>query len=500
MPPNQSAEDILKFIRRKDESFWARLRSSRPLVLFHQAAERVPAYKDWLRRHRIDHKKIKIWQDFQAVPPIGKKSYLRKYPLEKLCWDGTLAKPLVYAATSGSTGQPFYFPRSGQLDWESSLVHEMFFTNNRRQNEPTLVLVCFGMGVWIGGLITYKAFEILAQRGPYPISILAPGINKVEIFHALKRLAPQYKQTILVGYPPFIKDIIDEAPRHGINMKALHVRLMFATEGFSESFRDYITKKVGIKNLYLDTLNIYGSADIGTMAFETPTAILMRRLAMRNQDGFMKLFSQTEKIPTLAQYNPLFTTFEAAHSGEIYLTGNNTIPLVRYALGDHGGVLAFGAAVAHLREYKINFAKEAAQAGINSIITRLPFVYVYERADFSTKLYGATIHTEHIRLALQDSAVANLLTGKFSMLTKHDKKHNQYLEINIELKPLVKASAGLAKTTAAVILRELLAKNSEYRNNHATMGRRVVPKLTFWPAGDPLYFKNSAKQKWVIKD
>lgn len=495
-----NAEEIIKFIRRKDESFWLRLRQRRPLALFHQAAVRVPAYKDWLRRQRIDHKKIKTWQDFQSVPPVSKKNYLRQYPLEKLCWDGNLAKPMVYSATSGSTGQPFYFPRSQRLDWESSIVHELFYINGRpAKNEPTLVLVCFGMGVWIGGLITYKAFEILAQRGPYPISILAPGINETEIFHALKRLAPQYKQTILIGYPPFIKDIVDKAPRHGINIKTLHIRFLFATEGFSESYRDYMAEKAGIKNLYLDTLNIYGSADIGTMAFETPAAILARRLAARDQAGFIKLFSQIEKTPTLAQYNPLFTTFEASAAGEIYLTGNNNMPLIRYAIGDNGGVLSYSEVVNHFKEYGINFHAEAVKAGIGGAITELPFVYVYERSDFSTKLYGATVHTEHVRAALQDSSVADLLTGKMSMLTKHDQKHNQYLEINIELKPLVKANVALKNKTAKVILRQLLQKNSEYRNNYNSMGRRVAPKLVFWPAGHPRYFNNAAKQKWVIK-
>src|SRR3990167_8468255 len=55
MSPNQPAEEILKSIRHKDESFWLRLRQSRPLALFHAAAVRVPAYKDFLRQHKIDH-------------------------------------------------------------------------------------------------------------------------------------------------------------------------------------------------------------------------------------------------------------------------------------------------------------------------------------------------------------------------------------------------------------------------------------------------------------
>jgi phenylacetate-CoA ligase len=59
------------------------------------------------------------------------------------------------------------------------------------------VIVGFGMGVWIGGLITYKAFEIAAKRLGHPVSIITPGINKQEIFHALRELAPQFKETII---------------------------------------------------------------------------------------------------------------------------------------------------------------------------------------------------------------------------------------------------------------------------------------------------------------
>jgi len=36
---------------------------------------------------------------------MTKKDYLRQYPLEKLCWDGSLKKSLVFTATSGSTGE-----------------------------------------------------------------------------------------------------------------------------------------------------------------------------------------------------------------------------------------------------------------------------------------------------------------------------------------------------------------------------------------------------------
>jgi phenylacetate-CoA ligase len=78
------------------------------------------------------------------------------------------------------------------------------------------------MGVWIGGTITFQAFE-MAGRSGYPMSIITPGINKEETFKALKKLAPYFKQIILAGYPPLIKDIIDEAPGRGIRLKNLNI-------------------------------------------------------------------------------------------------------------------------------------------------------------------------------------------------------------------------------------------------------------------------------------
>ena len=207
-----SAEEISSFLHTKKESFLIGEGRKRSLALFHSAAKHVPAYKDFLKKHKIKSEKIKTWRDFQSVPLTNKNDYLRQYPLKALCWDGSLEKPLVFTSTSGSTGEPFYFPRQQMLDWQYSFIAESFLRNSSYGVKgPTLVIIGFGMGVWIGGLITYKAFEIASQRMNHPISIITPGINKGEIFNALRRLSPQFAQTIIVGYPPFVKDVIDEA-------------------------------------------------------------------------------------------------------------------------------------------------------------------------------------------------------------------------------------------------------------------------------------------------
>ncbi|EKD23862.1 MAG: hypothetical protein ACD_81C00165G0013 [uncultured bacterium] len=504
-----SAEQIIKFFSEKDSKWWEKEGQARALALFHDAAVRVPAYKDFLKKNKINHTKITTWEDFQSVPLTSKKDYLKKYPLEQLCWDGNLNKPLVFTATSGSTGEPFYFPRTEGVDKNAAIIHEFFLLNNTyNTKKPTLVIVAFGMGIWIGGLITYKAFEIAAQRAGYPVSIITPGLNKKEVLNALEKIAPNYGQVILAGYPPMVKDIIDEGIAQGIDFKKLNMRLVTAAEAYTENFRDYLIEKTGIKNLFHDVMSIYGSADIGAMAFETPTAILMRRLAMRKRELFENIFSEIKKTPTLVQYNPLQILFEAP-KGEVVLTGDSAIPLIRYAIGDNGGVAGYDALVGRVEKEGIDWGKEVKKAKIGST-QKLPFVYVYERNDFSTTLYGLQIYPETIREALLKDCLNNHVTGKFSMATSFDGEQNQYLEINIELKKGItvdkngavvckEGEEDLMQTVTKEITEFLKAKNAEFNELSKNLKERATPKIVLWPAEHPTHFKPGTKQKWIQK-
>ncbi len=494
-----SAQQIVSFLENKGELFWKKQGEEKALSLFHQAARRVPAYKDFLKRHKVSPEKIKHFKDFQYIPPVSKKNYLQQYPLQKLCWDGSLNKPFVFTSTSGSTGEPFYFLRSNDLDWESSIFHEFFLkATSERMNKSTLVIVGFGMGVWIAGLITYKAFELASQRGNYPVSIITTGINKAEIIKALRRLSPSFHQTVLVGYPPFIKDVLDEAEASGMNLKKLNLRLLFAAEAFTENFRDYVAKKAHVKDPYFDTLNIYGSADIGTMGYETPTSILIRRLALKERNVFEDIFSKIKKTPTLAQYNPLFIKFEAPN-GEILLTGDSAVPLVRYSIGDHGGIYEFSEIMDKFKIHGIDFEKEAKKAKISDHLQKLPFVYIYERMDFSITIYGLQIYPEVVKEALLRKSINQYLTGKLTMFTRFDRSQDQYWELNLELRPGKKLTKQLEKKILTVIIEDMKDKNSEFRELYRHVGERALPHLVFWPAEHSRYFKPGIKQKWVEK-
>lgn len=482
---------------KKREGFWFRQRERQALGLFQKAAREIPAYKDFLKKNRIDPEKIKNFTDFQLVPPTNKKEYLGKYPFRELVWK-KLEKSCIFSSTSGSTGEPYYFPRTCQLDWEASLAHEIFLRQDpRAKTQPTLVLVCFGMGVWIGGLITYKSFELAGARG-YPISILTPGINKLEVLKALRKLGRAFKQIILAGYPPFIKDILDEAGQEGIDLSKYKIRLLFAAEVFTEKFRDYVAELAGIKNVCLDTMNIYGTAEMGAMAFETPSTILLRRILAADKNLYARLLPDISKTPTIAQYNPMFITFESI-SGNIVLTGNNAIPLIRYEIGDRGGVMCMSEIVSFLSQNGIDFFKEARRNGLGRYLYELPIVYVYERGDLSVTLYGLQIYPEIVREALLDPDLNRKLTGRLTLATTYDYRQNQCLEINLELQKGQKHTPVLAKDTLNKITSCLEQKNSEYRELRRFLAKRAEPKLVFWEKEHPPYFKASTKQQWVKK-
>lgn len=481
----EKPEDSLELVGRR-----------KTMRLFHLVAENVPAYRLFLHENRIDHKKVRLWSDFNKLPTINKKNYLQRYQFKDLHWAGKIRKPLIYTSTSGSSGDPVYFTRNQLLDHQYATILKDFIRQGDTKG-PILVIIGFAMGIWIGGLITYRAYEIVSNSSDYPLSIIAPGINKSEIVKTLKNLAPHYSQIIIVGYAPFIKEVIDEARAQKVELTS-NIRFHFAAEAISERFRDFILSSVRNKNKFGDTINIYGSADIGAMAFEGSVCIMIKKMAQRSRLLYKKIFSYISKTPTLAQYNPSHILFEE-QNGELVLTGNNSIPLIRYAIGDHGGVFSYTEMEKILSGRNIDLDLEIKKSSIWRTAHRFPFVYVYERSDFSTTLYGINIYAEMVKEVFYERKIRDYSSGRFNLVTKFDNDHNQYLEINVELQKNIKGDNRKIELISETIHKSLLRKSSEYKELIGEMGRKRLIKLILWPNGHRTYFSPGTKQKWVTK-
>jgi phenylacetate-coenzyme A ligase PaaK-like adenylate-forming protein len=109
---------------------------------------------------------------------------------------------------------------------------------------------------------------------------------------------------------------------------------------------------------------------------------------------------------------------------------------MRYDLKDNGGVKKFSDVDKLVQMYFNKSLREIAKDNnIDSTLWELPFVYVFERKDFSIKLYGFEVFPETVKNAIMSVKSAyKLLTGRFTLEAAHDKKFNQFLKVNLELK------------------------------------------------------------------
>src|SRR6185436_9255328 len=141
------------------------------------------------------------------------------------------------------------------------------------------------------------------------ITVITPGNNREEIFRAVQELGPLFDQTVLLGYPPFLKGIVDEGIARGIDWKPYHIKWVMAGEVFSEEWRSLVGERVGAGQPCYDSASLYGTADAGVLGNETPLSICIRRFLAGNPAAARALFGES-RLPTLAQYDPLSRFFE----------------------------------------------------------------------------------------------------------------------------------------------------------------------------------------------
>jgi len=462
------------------------------LALFHRCAAEVPAYRRFLEARGVNPSEITSFQAFQELPLMGKADYMQAYPLPERCLGGSLSGSDRVAVSSGSTGQPTFWPRSVLHELDVAVRFEQVFCDSFRAHErSTLAVVCFALGNWVGGLYTTSCCWHLARKG-YPLMVATPGNNKAEIFRVVRELAPHFEQTVLLGYPPFVKDVIDAGAAEGIDWPGYKPKLVFAGEVFSEEWRSLMGQRIGSASHCHDSASLYGTADGGVLGNETPLSIAIRRWLADHPDAASTLFGES-RLPTLVQYDP-FSRFFEMHEGTLVVSGENCVPLVRYHIADKGGVLSY--------DDMWNFLKgqgvySLSELGLNKEFQprNLPFVYVFGRADFTVSYYGANIYPENVTVGLEQPEIMAWATGKFVLETRETEGGDKYLHIAVELLPGIEPDAAMAPVIATSIRAQLLRLNSEFANY--TPLERQLPRITLRAFADPEYFPAGVKHRYT---
>lgn len=461
------------------------------LELFQSVAATVPAYGEFLQEHNIDPAEIHSTHDFAQLPLVTKQNYLQRYPLSQLCRDGKLESCDMIAVSSGSTGHPTFWPRFVTDELAiARRFEQIFYDSFKADTKRTLAVVCFALGTWVGGLYTANCCRHLAAKG-YPITVVVPGNNKSEIYRVVRELGPMFEQVVLLGYPPFLKDVIDSGTSAGMKWPEYSIKLVMAGEVFSEEWRDLMGERAGIPDACYGSASLYGTADAGVLGNETPLSICIRRFLAANPEAARELFGES-RLPTLVQYDPLSRFFEV-HENTLLFSGDNGIPLVRYHISDTGGTVGYSDMLQFLHDYGFD---PVAQLGDGARgVRNLPFVYVFGRSHFTVSYFGANIYPENVAVGLEQPGIKEWVTGKFVLQAGEDEDRNRYLFTAVELAPGVEGSNEKVEAIATSIQQHLLRLNSEFA--HYVPVQYQTPHIELLPLGDPVYFPVGVKHRYT---
>ncbi|RYZ06311.1 MAG: phenylacetate--CoA ligase family protein [Myxococcales bacterium] len=453
---------------------------ARAFELLQEVAQQVPAYAHLLQDAGVGPSGLTRLAD---APLATKENYHRRHALAALCRGGDLSGCDMLAVSSGSSGEPTVWPRFVTDEVGTAYRFEQVFRDAFRAHERrTLAVICFALGSWVGGMYTTACLRHVAAKG-YPITLVTPGNQKAEILRVLRALAPSFEQVVLCGYPPFLKDVIDSGLADGFDWHARPVKLVMAGEVFSEEWRSVVCDRLGAREPELSTASLYGTADGGVLANETPFSILIRRKLAQEPELSRELFGEA-RLPTFCQYDPLHRFFEV-EDGNLLFTGDGGIPLVRYKILDRGGTHPF-------EELSSSFARLVPP---EVTVRRLPFVHVFGRSSFALSFYGANVYPENVAVGVEQPDLLAALSGKFVMEIVHDDDENPSLQVTVELLPGRTPSEQLEDDVARSIQRELERLNSEFKN-YAPAERRL-PRVRLLPHADPSYFPLGVKHRYT---
>ena len=464
------------------------------LELFERTRASVPAYAAFLAGHRVDPSQVRSLEDFHRLPLTTKTNYHQRYPLAERCRAGDPSSCDMIAASSGSTGEPTFWPRFFTDELAVSARFEQVFRDSfAADTRRTLAVVCFPLGSWVGGMFTASCCRHLASKG-YPLTVVTPGNQKDDIFRVMRSLAPLFEQTVLLGYPPYLKDVIDAGIAEGVPWHSFSLKLVLAGEVFSEEWRSLIAERAGMHNPTSDFASLYGTADGGVLANETPLSVSIRRFLAERSDAAQALFGEA-RLPTLLQYDPWERYFEE-HRRTLVFSGDGGVPHLRYHISDSGGILPYSTLIERLHDLGFDAELAARKAGATRL-HRLPFVYVFGRSHFAVSYYGANIFPDTVCIGLEQPLTQAFVTGKFVLEVKEDEQRDRQLTIAVELAPGVAAQPALADQIADAMLAVLLRLNGEFAAY--VPAERKRPLVTLWPAGHPEYFPVGVKHRYSRK-
>jgi phenylacetate-CoA ligase len=340
----------------------------------------------------------------------------------------------------------------------------------------------FSMGAWATG---FNMTLALNHNGI--VKSTGPDIGK--ILSTMRFLGPEYRYLIL-GYPPFVKHLLDEGDADGMPWSTYRIQAMVGGEGMTEELRDHLLQR--FESVYSG----YGATDIEIgMAGESPASVAIRRLARARPELRRALFGEDSRLPMVFQYNPLIHYLEVNAEREVICTISRLdvlAPRIRYNVHDEGGLLDYGRMMATLRSFGLDpatFGQDPLAAGPRGALpwvhpVRLPFLWIFGRKDATISVMGANIYPEDVEtLIYKDGRLAGRLHSFFlSVVT--DSSATPRPSIALELNGVAADDAAWTEQLAAQFQTGLADLNLDYRAALGEFPAAMLPIVELYARGE----------------
>ena len=331
---------LLGYGRRMDKEKML-LRSRRSaLRVAAQAARHSLAYRTLLQENGISIASLDTGVDLERLPVLTKDNTFARFSLAEMARPVPAHALADVLTSSGRGGRTFGFRLSTRAQHGSSWfdidlgLQDVFDVDTH----PTLLVNCLPMGV------------VFASRA---VAVSNVSVREDMACAILHNVGPRFAQTLVCCDPLFVRQLLWEGERTGVDWKALNTSLIMGEEVLVESQREYIAAKMGI-DLDNDPHRMigssYGAAELGlNLLFETRDTIRLRR-AMRHHAGLQTLLGShtgAQSMPSLFCFNPMRCHIEVLNpdadgQGELCFTlldANAVVLLPRYATGDRGKLM-----------------------------------------------------------------------------------------------------------------------------------------------------------------
>ena len=466
----------LKYAGEKKLQAYGKLRAE---VGARRTWERVPAYRDFLKENNISTPNV----PFEQLPTMSKDGYIRAYPTDQRCLDGTfLNKGVMIDESSGSTGLPYNWVRS---EVERARLHKMLVRSIEwvYGHKPRIAINAFSMGAWATGVNTGETLALHSV-----VKSTGPDLDK--IIHTLKFFGPKHEY-IICGYPPFLKLIIDSAAKQNIDLDKYTLHGLVGGEGMSEELRQHLLGR------FKTCISAYGASDLEMgIAVESPESIQIRGLLNNNSDLRSELLGD-HRVPMVFQYNPMTHFAETNDKGELIFTMNYSkvlSPRIRYNIGDEGKLFSRSELLDKL--INLGFPVELPK----NEIYPTPYMMLFGRKDQTISVMGANIYPEDIeRLLYRNKTISQNFVSFMMKVTDSDRG---YLHpcISIEWNKTSKPELPI-KELEKELTEELVKLNADFKNASDEYPSGLMLELEVFPIGTGPFAgrSNRIKNKYIAQ-